>query len=380
MTPLNEQDQQRLNTYIEKVKERALHFIGYPIAVDFNYDELLPLLRYSLNNIGDPTVESTYDLNSRSLEMEVLAFFADLFRAKPGEWWGYVTNGGSEGNLYGLYLARELYPKAMVYYSEATHYSVQKNISLLNMPSIVIRAQASGEIDYEDLNNTIKLNRHLPVIIMANIGTTMTEAKDDVSKIKAILKENAISASYIHCDAALAGSYAPFLKPKPSFDFQDGADSIAISGHKFLGSPIPCGVVLVKKLYRDRIGRAVQYIGTLDTTISGSRNGHSPVFLWYRIKQLGVAGLQERITESLELAEYAVEQFKAIGIEAWKNENAITVVIPQPSPAIIKKWQLATESGRSHILCMPGVTRAVIDMLIADIAAEIELTGETLTY
>lgn len=361
-------DQQRLDGYIEKVKERASQFLGYPIAVDFNYDELLPLLRYPLNNVGDPTVESTYDLNSRSLELEVLGFFAELFRARPGEWWGYVTNGGSEGNLYGLYVARELYPKAMVYYSEATHYSVQKNISLLNMPSIVIRTQPNGEIDYEDLNNTIKLNRHLPVIMVANIGTTMTEAKDDIVRIKNIFRENAITASYIHCDAALTGSYAPFLKPRPPFDFQDGADSVAISGHKFIGSPIPCGAVIVKKIYRDRIGREVQYIGTLDTTISGSRNGHSPVFLWYRIKQLGIEGLRRRITESLELADYTLEKFKSIGVTAWKNENAITVVFPQPSQKVIQKWQLATESGRSHILCMPGISKETIDLLIADMA------------
>ncbi|TSJ35938.1 histidine decarboxylase [Mucilaginibacter corticis] len=367
MNTLLEQDQIRLDNYISKVKERAAQFLGYPIAVDFNYDELLPLLRYPLNNVGDPTVESTYDLNSRSLEMEVLAFFADLFRARAGEWWGYVTNGGSEGNLYGLYVARELYPKAMVYYSEATHYSIQKNISLLNMPSIVIRTQENGEIDYEDLCNTIKLNRHLPVIMVANIGTTMTEAKDDIIRIKSIFKENAIAASYIHCDAALTGCYAGFLEPKPPFDFRDGADSIAISGHKFLGSPIPCGAVIVKKIYRDRIGREVPYIGTLDTTISGSRNGHSPVFLWYRIRQLGLDGIKRRIEESLELAAYTITQFQSIGITARRNENAITVVFPQPSQQVILKWQLATDAGRSHILCMPGVKKQHIDLLIADI-------------
>jgi histidine decarboxylase len=370
MSLLREEDQQRLTSYMGQVEDRAANFIGYPIATDFDYSELMPLFKYPLNNVGDPMVESTYDLNSRSLEMEVLNFFAELFRARPNEWWGYVTNGGSEGNLYGLYLARELYPKGMVYYSESTHYSVQKNISLLNMPSIVIRSKENGEIDYEDLDHTIRMNRHLPVIVLANIGTTMTEAKDDIGKIKHILKANAIGNSYIHCDAALAGSYAPFLEPRPAFDFQDGADSIAISGHKFIGSPLPCGVVLVKKLYRDRIGRAVQYIGTLDTTISGSRNGHSPIFLWYAIKKLGIEGLHLRITQCLEIAAYTVQRLNDIGIAAWRNPNALTVVFPKPSDAIIKKWQLATESGRSHVICMPGVQRADIDRFLT----ELELT------
>lgn len=369
MSLLQRTDQERLDSYISQVEDRAQHFLGYPIATDFDYSALLPLLKYPLNNVGDPMVESTYDLNSRSLEMEVLQFFAGLFRAKPSEWWGYVTNGGSEGNLYGLYLARELYPKGMVYYSESTHYSVQKNISLLNMPSIVIRSKENGEIDYEDLAHTIRMNRHLPVIILANIGTTMTEAKDDLQTIKRILKDNAISNSYIHCDAALAGSYAPFLEPRPAFDFQDGADSIAISGHKFIGSPLPCGVVLVKKLYRDRIGRAVQYIGTLDTTISGSRNGHSAAFLWYAIKRMGVDGLRRRINQSLEIAAYTVDRLNAMGIKAWRNQNALTVVFPEPDETIIKKWQLATDSGRSHIICMPGVEKADIDRFLADLEA-----------
>lgn len=370
MEYLDSQDQQRLDHYIGQVEERSKNFIGYPIAVDFDYSALMPLFKYPLNNVGDPMVESTYDLNSRSLEKEVIEYFSQLFRGRPGELWGYVTNGGSEGNLYGLYLARGLYPRGMVYYSESTHYSIQKNIDLLNMPSIVIRSQKNGEIDYEDLNQTMKLNRHLPVIIMANIGTTMTEAKDDISRIKRILKENAISSSYIHCDAALTGSYAGFLEPRPPFDFQDGADSIAISGHKFIGSPIPCGVVLVRKSHRDRIGRSVEYIGTLDTTISGSRNGHSPVFLWYTIKRLGAAGFKNRIAKCLELADYTLARLSEVGVNSWKNENAITVVFEGPSEKVIHKWQLATENGWSHILCMPGVTKETIDLFIDDMAAD----------
>jgi histidine decarboxylase len=136
----------------------------------------------------------------------VVGFFAKLFRADPNDYWGYVTNGGSESNLYGLYLARELYPKGMVYYSESTHYSIRKNIHLLNIPSIVIRSQENGEIDYTDLENTLRINRDKPAIVLANYGTTMKEAKDDVARIKSILKNLAIQDSYIHCDAALAGS------------------------------------------------------------------------------------------------------------------------------------------------------------------------------
>jgi histidine decarboxylase len=364
---MDKQNQNRLDNYIIQVKERAKNFIGYPVSRDFDYSELYPLLKYPLNNLGDPLVESTYDLNSRSIEREVVQFFAELFKAPRDNSWGYVTNGGSEGNLYSIYVARELYPNGMVYYSESTHYSVQKNIHLLNMPSIVIRANENGEMDYNDLKDAIQLHRHQPAIVIANIGTTMTEAKDDISKIKATLKNSAIRSHYIHCDAALAGTYLALLEATPKFSFADGSDSVAISGHKFIGSPIPCGVVIVKKSYKERIGQTIPYIGTLDTTITGSRNGHSPLFLWYAIKKLDRDGLKQRAMQSLELAEYTLKQMQNLGIKAWKNANAITVIFPQPSERIRTKWQLASENGWSHIICMPGVTQKQIDEFLQDL-------------
>ena len=374
-TPLNTKDNERLSSYMKLAEERAKHFIGYPIAQDFDYSELYPLLKLPLNNVGDPWVESTYDLNSRSLELEVLEFFAELFHAPANNWWGYVTNGGSEGNLYGLYVARELYPNGIVYYSEATHYSVQKNIQLLNLRSIVIRTQKNGEMDYEDLNAMVQMHRDQPVIILANIGTTMMEAKDDLQQIQQILRRQAIKNHYIHCDAALAGTYSALLDLKPGFDFNHGTDSIAISGHKFIGSPIPSGLVLVKKNYKDRIGKAIPYIGTVDTTITGSRNGHSPIFIWYALKKLGKEGLKERALECLETAAYTVKSLNDIGVPAWTNPSALTVVFPAPSIALRQKWQIATEDGNSHVICMPGVTKAQIDDFVQDLKAEIELTA-----
>jgi histidine decarboxylase len=368
---LSPADQETLAELLAQVQLNTTNFMGYPVSKDFDFTELMPFLHYPMNNLGDPFVACTYAVGSREMEKEVISFFASLFRAADNDWWGYVTNGGSEGNLYGLYLARELHPKGMVYYSEATHYSVQKNIHLLNMPNIVISTQENGEINYEDLEDTIRMNRHMPVIIMANIGTTMTEARDDIGKIKAILKKLAIKNHYIHADGALSGSYSAFIEPRPAFDFADGADSIAISGHKFFGSPMPCGVVVAKKSNRDRIARSVAYIGSVDTTITGSRNGHSPLFLWYTLKKYGVEGLRKRALHSLAIAAYAEEKLKEIGVAAWRNPDTITVNFPSPSLTIRQKWQLASENGGSHIICMPNVQKEQIDQLIAEMAADL---------
>lgn len=358
----------KLKDLMERLTADSALMLGYPVSKDFDYSELAQFLNFPINNLGDPFVASTYTIGTREMEREVLEFFAELFRAPANNWWGYVTNGGSEGNLYGLYLAREIHPKGMVYFSQATHYSVQKNLHLLNMPNIVIRTQPGGEIDYDDLRDTIKMNRHMPVIIFANIGTTMTEARDDVSKIKRILQELAIQHYYIHADGALSGSYSAFIEPRPAFDFADGADSIAISGHKFIGSPIPCGVVVVKKSNRDRIARSVSYTGSMDTTITGSRNGHTPLFLWYMIKKLGLEGFKKRALHSLSVAAYAEMRLKEIGINAWRNPDAITVNLPEPAVQVRIKWQLALEDGWCHIICMPNVTQDQIDQLVMEIA------------
>ncbi|WP_232756027.1 histidine decarboxylase [Salegentibacter salarius] len=264
---LAEKDRERLENLKESLGKSRDTFLGYPVSKDFDYSELTPFLQYPINNLGDPFEEGTWKVQTHEMEKEVVAFFAKLFRAHPKDYWGYVTNGGSESNLYGLYLAREMYPKAMVYYSESTHYSVRKNIHLLNIPSIVIRSQENGEIDYEDFENTLRMNRHKPAIVLTTFGTTMKEAKDDVSRIKGILRNLAVQDHYIHCDAALSGSYGAFMEPRVPFDFKDGADSISISGHKFVGSPIPCGVIITKRGHRDRIAKGISYIGSLDTTI-----------------------------------------------------------------------------------------------------------------
>jgi len=361
-------DQQvQLDRFLERLQRDAALEIGFPVAFDFDYSALTPFLSFSLNNAGDPFMPMTYLLNSHEFEQEVVAFFARLARAPEDKWWGYVTNGSTEGNLYGLYLARELLPKGIVYFSQDSHYSVGKNLHFLNMRHIMIRTQPNGEMDYEDLRETLRIRRDAPPIIFANIGTTMKEARDDITVIRGILDDLAIESRYIHCDAALCGGYAAFLDPRPAWDFEDGADSIAISGHKFIGSPIPCGIVLARRGHVDRIGHSVAYIGSVDTTISGSRNGFTPLLLWYAIRSLGLEGMRRRIEDSLEVAAYAEQRFKDIGIAAWRNPQALTVVFPQPPEAVCHKWQLATANGFSHIICMPHVRREQIDLLIGDI-------------
>lgn len=348
----------------QKIKHASNAFLGYPLAKDFSYEDFAPFLNYVINNVGDPESPSTLAIDTKDIEIKCVQFFTRILKGDPKKVWGYVTNGGTEGNLYGLYVAREAFPHAIVYYSESTHYSVKKNLHLLQIPNIVIRARENGEMDYDDLDSTIALKRDHPAIFFLNIGTTMTEAVDKLDEIKKIIKKYAIKDFYIHCDAAFLGALAPFIEGGPKFDFSEGVDSISISGHKFLGSPIPCGLVLVKRNHRDRVAHSISYVDTLDTTITGSRNGMTPLFIWDFIQTQGVEGLIKRTKESQALAKYTEDEMNKIGIKAWRNNDGLTVVFPKPSLKIRNRFQLASDENISHVICVPGIKKEQIDQLI----------------
>jgi histidine decarboxylase len=271
--------------------------------------------------------------------------------------------------MYGLYVARELFPESICYFSEDTHYSVAKVLRLQHTRNIMLKSQPNGEIDYADLRETLRIHRDCPPIIFANIGTTMKGAIDNLAIIRGILEELAIPNAYIHADAALSGMILPFVDDPQPWDFADGADSISISGHKMLGSPLPCGVALARKRNVDRIARSIEYIGALDTTIAGSRSAVAPLYLWYRLRTLGRDGCRAMVQRSLQLADYAIGALAKIGVEAWRHKNSVTVVFPRPADAVMKKWILAPRKGIGHMITMPHMTEDIIDEFAADYAA-----------
>lgn len=366
---LKRDDQRRLDLFYAEVQAESERFLGYPCNSWFDYSPLFRFLQYPLNNVGDPYLPSNYHLNTHAFECEVLEIFKTLTEASDEDTWGYVTNGGTEGNHYGLFLARELYPDGLVYYSQDAHYSIDKILRCLNLRSIMIRSRSDGRMDLEDFRETLRIHRDLPPIVCATVGTTMKGAVDDIAGIQAIFRELAIHRHYIHADAALGGMMLPFIADPPPWNFQAGIDSIAISGHKMVGSPMPCGVVLAKKRNVDLIAQSVEYIGTLDTTLSGSRNAITPLFLWYAFHTIGIPGFKQLIPRCLEMADYAIAQLNNIHRNAWRYPYSNTVVFDRPAPEVTQNWQLACQGNLSHLITMPHVTRLQIEQLVMEIQA-----------
>ena len=372
MKNLTPEDKNRIDELKNHLQERKNHLLGYPVTLNFDYSLLYKFLQYPVNNAGDPFyMDGSHHMNTHSIEREVIHFFANLLKAPENNYWGYVTNGSSEGNLYALYLAKRLYPGGVVYFSEESHYSIEKNIDILGLNYQKVKSQPHGEIDYKDREATILLHQDQPAIIIANIGTTFKEATDDIKPIQDILGKCKVKKYYIHCDAAFCGSYAQFLTPKPHFDFSEGADSIIVSGHKFLGSPIPCGIIIVLKHNKERISNYVDVLDSLDDTITGSRNAITPLIIWYMIRTVGTEGIHHQLNECLNLSAYTQIKINHLGIKAWRNPNALTIIFPRVSKALQYKWQLAAHGAFSHLIIRPGITKDMIDSFITDLKNDV---------
>jgi histidine decarboxylase len=346
--------------------------IGFPKSTDIDFSAIAPLSPGTLNNIGDPTVPGLEQRNVKDLEREVVRILGDLFNAPPRDRWGCVTSGGTEGNLYGLYVARtQLGDDAVVYHSTSAHYSVAKAAHLLGMTAVPVETTQDGELDYGELSKALRANAGLPAAIVATVGTTMTEAVDNVAAIVKRLDTVGVPADkrYIHVDAALTGIPLALEDGQlhSSCDLGGQVDSLTISGHKFLATPEPCGVLLTRQRHRDRVARSVSYIGGVDATIAGSRSGHTVLQLWWALRSVDEKGHKRRAERARSVADYALRRLQDRGWEAWHRPRSFTVVLKSPPQSMVERWSLANEDGWSHIVCVPGVRQEDIDKFVDEI-------------
>lgn len=55
--------------YKNQLDSRTQLHLGYPYNLDFDFSALHGLQNYSINNLGDPWVESNYGVHSRQFEV-----------------------------------------------------------------------------------------------------------------------------------------------------------------------------------------------------------------------------------------------------------------------------------------------------------------------
>jgi histidine decarboxylase len=143
-------------------------------------------------------------------------------------------------------------------------------------------------------------------------------------------------------------------------------DSISASGHKMVGTPMPCGVLVARRPHVDRVASAVSYLRSNDTTLMGSRNGHAVLAIWNRVTNHGVAGFTADVAGCLARTERVVAELEAMKVPVLRNPLSLTVVFPAPSEAIVSRYQLACHRGQAHAVIMPNVGDDLIDRFLDD--------------
>lgn len=308
-------------------------------------------------------------MHSRQFEVGVLDWFARLWDLEKDEYWGYITNCGTEGNLHGILVGREVFPDGILYASRDSHYSVFKAARMYRMDCVKVDTLVSGEIDCADFGRKLLENKDKPAIINVNIGTTVKGAVDDLDLVIETLEKSGFKDRfYIHCDGALFGLMMPFVKQAPRVSFKKPIGSVSVSGHKFVGCPMPCGVQITRLNHINALSSNVEYLASRDATIMGSRNGHAPIFLWYTLNRKGYRGFQKEVQKCLRNAHYLKDRLKDAGISAMLNELSSTVVFERPKDEeFVRRWQLACEGSISHVVVMPSVNVDKLDTFLNEL-------------
>ncbi|CAM5500561.1 histidine decarboxylase [Streptomyces xanthochromogenes] len=365
-----EQDRELLTGIAEEMRLARDHMVGFPVNLDFDHQDLAPFLAVHGNNVGSPNEPSEYHLHSKQFERCVVEFFADLAGAPAGVAFGYVTSGGTESNLFGLYLGRERHPDAVLYASTAAHYSIPKIARLLRVEHVPVDVDAEGAVDLSALGAEVASRPDRAALVVVTVGTTGGGAVDDLPGVGRTLAEAGVRRRHVHVDGAFGGLLAA-LAPRPRpWAFDAGADSVAISGHKMIGSPMPCGIVLARQHDVERIRVPGAAVGSDDDTIGGSRDVLAPILLWQELRRLGRQGLAERVRNCLRTADYATERLRACGARPSHLAGTNTVLFDAPHRTVCDRWNLLHVKGRAHLITMPHVTREHVDRLCAEIAGE----------
>ena len=351
---------------------RAAHasHLGYPYNLSFEPSVPASLGGYLINNLGDPYAGSHYASEVCELEREAVSWLMDLWHCDdPEDYWGSVVTSGTEGNFWGIYLGREALHDAVLIHSAEAHYSIPKAARILRMEAHSVACHESGELDLDALSQTLTDLKGRNAVVVLTCGTTMKGAHDDIEGAIARLDAAKIKPAnrYIHIDGALNAMVIPFIDEAPEGirpSFRMAVDSISTSGHKMIGTPMPCGVLVARKSHVERIASAIAYLRSNDTTMMGSRNGHAVLAIWSRFKGHGHSGYRKDVRLCLTRTAQMVNRLRAAGVPVLCNPYSLTVVFPQPSEPIVKHYQLACYRGEAHAIIMPNVTDALAGRFI----------------
>jgi aromatic-L-amino-acid decarboxylase len=157
-----------------------------------------------------------------------------------------------------------------------------------------------------------------PCAIVATIGTTTTTALDPLEEIAQLALQYNL---WLHVDAAMAGS--AMILPECRWMWQgiEGADSLVLNSHKWLGAAFDCSLYYVRNpehLTRVMSTNPSYLQSAADSQVKNLRDWGIPLGrrfralkLWCLIREQGVSGLQARLRRDISNAQWLAGQVEA---------------------------------------------------------------------
>jgi aromatic-L-amino-acid decarboxylase len=160
--------------------------------------------------------------------------------------------------------------------------------------------------------------RRQPCAVVATTGTTASTALDPIQSLGQVAQSYQL---WFHVDAAMAGSAMILPECRWMWEGIEGADSLVLNPHKWLGAAFDCSVYYVRD--PEHLVRVMSTSPSyLQTAADGQVRNYRDwgialgrrfraLKLWCLIRSQGVTGLQTRLRRDLENARWLSEQVAA---------------------------------------------------------------------
>lgn len=263
-----------------------------------------------------------------ALESVVIDWFRRLcgFPETAG---GLFVSGGSVANLTALHAARQhklgdRNQNGVIYYSDQTHYSVERALRVLGFAPEQCRKIPSNdrfELPLEALKAGLRADREAglqPFCVVANAGTTNSGAVDLIDDLADFC---AAENLWLHADGAYGAATLICDRGREKLRGLERVDSLSLDPHKWLFQPFECGCVLVRDAahlrsafrlmpeYMRDVHRDVTEINPADHGIQLTR-GFRALKVWWSINTFGLAAFRHAVTRGFELAEFAEKELR----------------------------------------------------------------------
>ncbi len=303
------------------------------------------ILKYNPNHLGNwSTKPSEY---TTQMEFEVVKKMIDLYHAQKEGLEGYITSGGTEGNIFSLWAGRSYLSQfckknqIALLCTNLTHYSLRKAGDLCAVSQHYVPLDpVNWGMDSRGLHELVKKLVYKGTrgfLLPLTIGYTSTGTQDDIIKIvqtvNLLQKEDPHIHFYIWIDAALCGLIEPFINSDYSPFISPLINSIVVDFHKLGLVPYSAGVVLYRKKLRELIEQPIDYLQASDCTLLGSRPGAAAVAIWTAIHLFGKRGYVQIISEQMQNKDYFISEmhkhFPSVELINYKNSLSCGIIFNQ---------------------------------------------------